>query len=1080
MKIRREDLQDLYPLSPMQEGMLLHARQDPDSPAYREQVVWRLTGPFDVAVYEKAWHEAHARYEALRSVFTHERSREPLQLVLKTRPADVRVDALADLPAADRERRVREIRAEERAARFDIGSGPLLRVRVSQLSPEDHQVVVTWHHILLDGWSTHQLLRDVATLYQALVSGTAAALPPMSPYAGYVEWLKAQDRHTSLAYWGRLLRGCEAVTEIPRVHEGTPGPFRLSSAEVVISDRAETGIRQLAASTHATMSSIVQAAWTVVLGRYSDSEDVVFGAVVSGRSPEVPGIESIAGLLINTIPVRVTWSGHDSFADLVARVHQQSVDGQPHHACRLAEVLNPTGLGADLIRHLVVFENYPAARGASLTGGLTVEMVEATEPTTYDLLVVAEPGDRLKIALQYNAEVYAPAYAAEIAKHLGTCLEHGVMNSGVRLDALDISTPEERTALAGAFTSTARPYPSTMNLAIAFALAVEQHADRLAIVDGTTRLTYRDLDRRSNRMAQHLAAQGLGPGDRIATVLDRSPLLVETILAIVKLGAVYVPIDLATPPERLAWLTADAGVRSVVALTTADLAIAGVALVAPDADAAAIDAQPDSMPIVSPARPSDEAVLFYTSGSTGVPKAVRVPHRAILRLVMNSDYVAFAPGDRIAHVSNVAFDAATMEIWGALLNGAELHPFQKELALTPAALGRELRERAITTMFVTTALVNQMAREAPDTFGSLHTLLFGGERVEPAWIRRLLARGRPARLLHVYGPTETTTFATWHEVSSVPDGAMTIPIGRPIANTTAYVVDRHDRPQPIGALGELLIGGDGVSLGYHDRPDLTASAFVRDPVTDSGRVVYRTGDIVRRNLQGDIEFIGRRDGQIKLRGFRIEPGEIEAALRTYPHVADAVVLVHEDEATADRRLVAYLALPGPTGASVELDLRNHLRQRLPAYMIPSTFVVLERLPLNANGKIDRAALPSPTRSGMGFARTFVEPATDLEKQVAAIWQSTLGVAAVGRHDNFFELGGHSLTASTAISHIRVALKVEVPMAAFFRAPSLDELCAAIAELQATAAPVPAAVTRLSRDRRRPGGPAPVQGSGTGA
>ncbi|MGE0445176.1 MAG: AMP-binding protein, partial [Vicinamibacterales bacterium] len=415
---------------------------------------------------------------------------------------------------------------------------------------------------------------------------------------------------------------------------------------------------------------------------------------------------------------------------------------------------------------------------------------------------------------------------------------------------------------------------------------------------------------------------------------------------------------------------------------------------------------------------------------------------------------------RVAHVSNVAFDAASFEIWGALLNGAELHPLGREVALTPAVLARELKGRGITAMFLTTALFNQVAREVPDAFSTLDAVLFGGELVDPAWVKRIIARGGPKRLLHVYGPTETGTFATWHEAREVGEG-VTVPIGRPIANTMAFVIGRHGGVQPAGALGELFIGGDGLALGYHNRTELTAQAFVPHPLAGDGGRLYRTGDVVRRNLDGDIEFVGRRDAQVKLRGFRIEPGEVEAALRTCQGVVDAFVTVHQDEGTGDRRLIGYLAAPSAP-RSLELDVRNHLRRRLPAYMIPSAFVIVDAFPMTPNGKLNRAALPAPTRSGMGFGRTFSAPSGELETQLAAIWQATLGVAAVGRQDNFFELGGHSLTASTAVSRIRAELKVDVPIAAFFEAPTLESLATLVAGLRETK-PAASTITRVARE-----------------
>jgi amino acid adenylation domain-containing protein len=1066
MTIRREDLKDLYPLTPMQEGMLFHARHEPGSQAYTEQVVWRVSGAFDVEKYQGAWDALHARHDALRSVFAFEKSREPLQMVLKERKADFAFESLLPLPAGEREARAVETRATERSRGFDLAAGPMLRVRVLQVGDAEHDVILTWHHILFDGWSTHSVLRDLLSLYDAALNGASASLPPVPSYAPYVEWLKSRNRDVSLAYWQRLLDGYDATAEIAPLATSGAGPFDLRRVDARLDAATQRDLQALAAAHDSTLSSVVQAAWGVVLGRYGDTRDVVFGAVVSGRSPEVADIERIAGLLINTIPVRVAYDERDTFAALVARVQRQAVESQPHHASKLADIQGKTELRDGLVKHLVVFENYPASQVGAGSTGLTAKVVETSEPTNYGLLLVVEPGETLRLEFQYNARVYTREQVTALSGHLARFLSEAAKQPSAPIVGVSMLDHAERDHLVTALNETSRPYPSTSTLALQFAESVQRHSARTAVNADGANITYAELDQRSNRLAHHLAANGVTSGDRVAILLERSPALIESILAVVKLGASAVPLDPAAPAERAVFVAADANVRVVIALASTDLRGVSAPRIAPDAQAAQIAACA-STPPPSPAgvTATDEVVLFYTSGSTGTPKAVCVPHRAILRLVLNTDYVSLSANDRIANLSNVAFDAATFEIWGALLNGGEAHVMGRDMALTPQVLGRELRSRGITTLFLTTALFNQIAREAPDALATLDTVMFGGEKVEPRWVKRIQTRGAPKRLLHVYGPTETCTFATWHRVASVDEGR-TVPIGRPLANTTTYVVDRAMLLQPIGADGELLIGGDAVALGYHNRPELTAAAFIPDPFGANGGTLYRTGDIVRRNADGDVEFIGRRDGQVKLRGFRIEPGEVESALRQFPGLDDALVMVHQDEATGDRRLIAYLAFRQPPARTVELEVRNHLRPLLPGYMIPSVFMVLEKLPLNANGKIDRKALPAPARSGMGFGKTFVEPATDTEKKLAGIWEATLGASQVGRHDNFFELGGHSLTASTAISRIRAELKVDVPIASFFECTTLEALGTLVAGLQASAAPAPAGITRIQREAHK--------------
>ncbi len=1065
MTIRREDLKDLYPLTPMQQGMLFHARQAPGSPAYTEQVVWRVSGAFDVVRYQSAWDALHDRHDALRSVFTHEKSREPLQMVLKERRADYAFESLLDSPAGEREARAAAVRAAERSRGFDLARGPMLRVRVLQIEAAEHDVILTWHHILFDGWSTHLVLRDLLALYDASLTGSAAALPPVPSYAPYVEWLKSRDHKGSLAYWQGLLADYDASAEIAPLKSPRAEAFDLQRVDVRLDAATHRSLQALATAHDATMSSVVQAAWGVVLGRYNDTRDVVFGAVVSGRSPEVAGIERIAGLLINTIPVRVSYGEQDTFPQLVARLQQQAIDSQPHHAARLADIQNQSELRAGLIKHLVVFENYPASQMGTGATGLAACVLETSEPTNYDLLLIVEPGETLRLEFQFNAGAYTREQVSALAGHLARFMGEAASQPALPVARVPMLDQAERMHLVRDLNQTARPYPSTSTLARQFAESVQRHGQRTALDAEGRALTYAQLDQRSSQLAHHLAANGVTAGDRVAVLFERSAAQIEATLAITKLGASIVPLDPAAPSERTAFVVKDAGIRVVVAPAAADVRLADVMHIAPDAQAAQIAARPSTAP-VGTAIATDEAILFYTSGSTGVPKAVRVPHRAILRLVLNSDYVTLGPEDRLASLSNVAFDAVTFEIWGALLNGGQVHVLSRDTALTPQVLKRELQSRGITAMFLTTALFNQIAREAPDALASVNTVLVGGDKVEPRWVRRVLARGAPARLLNGYGPTETCTFACWHQVRNLPDAATNIPIGRPIANTTTYVVDRAMLLQPIGASGELLLGGDGVALGYHNRPELTASAFVPDVFGESGGTLYRTGDIVRRNADGDLEFMGRRDGQVKLRGFRIEPGEVESALRQFPGLDEALVMLHQDDATGDRRLIAYLAFQQAPARTIELEVRNHLRPLLPGYMIPSVFMVLERLPLNANGKLDRKALPAPARSGMGFGKTFVEPVSETEKKLAGIWEATLGAAGVGRHDNFFELGGHSLTASTAISRIRAELKVDVPIASFFECTTLEALGTLVTGLQASATAPPTGITRIQREAHK--------------
>jgi amino acid adenylation domain-containing protein len=584
-------------------------------------------------------------------------------------------------------------------------------------------------------------------------------------------------------------------------------------------------------------------------------------------------------------------------------------------------------------------------------------------------------------------------------------------------------------------------YARDASLPALFAEVARAHAGAEALVWGEERLSYGELDARANRLARHLQGVGVRPGDRVGVSLERSAALVTTLLAVLKAGASYVPLDRAYPAERRAFMRRDAGLAALVVARAADAGVeAGerVRVVALEEERSAIAAQPADAPAAA-AFGGSEACVIYTSGSTGTPKGIALTHRGIGRLVRGADYLRLGPGDRVSQISNVSFDAATFEIWGTLLGGATLVGVSREVSLDPAALAAEVRARGLTTVFLTTALFNAVARAVPDAFAPLANLLFGGEAADPDAARRVLAAGGPRRLLHLYGPAECTTFATWHAVTAVPEGAATVPIGRPVAQTTAHVLDAAMRP---AAAGELFLGGDGLAHGYVGRPGLTAERFLPDPFSDRpGGRLYRTGDRVRVNGAGDLDFTGRMDAQVKLRGMRVEPGEIETALRRHPEVGDAIVRLRED-APGERRLVAYVVpTPGARlGADAGAALRGWLGERLPEYLLPTAVVPLDAFPLTPNGKVDRRALPAPAPAERAGG---VAPRTPTEATLAAVWAEVLRVERVYADDDFQALGGQSLLAAQVAARVRDRLGVELPLRVVFDAPVLADLAAAV-------------------------------------
>ena len=595
--------------------------------------------------------------------------------------------------------------------------------------------------------------------------------------------------------------------------------------------------------------------------------------------------------------------------------------------------------------------------------------------------------------------------------------------------------------------ATEREYPRDKCIHQLFEEQVERMPEAVAVVFEDHRLTYRELNQKANQLAHYLRKRGVGPEVLVGICMERSTNMIVAMLGILKAGGAYVPLDPEYPKERQALMLED--IRARVLLTEGyqleRLPEYRAETICLDRDWNSIAGESDS-DCGSSVHAANLAYVIYTSGSTGIPKGIVIPHRAVNRLVLNTNYVKLGPSDCVAQVSNCSFDAATFEIWGALLQGACLVGFTKEAVLSPQTFVAQILEQKVSTMFLTTALFNQFASEVPMAFKTLHNLLIGGEAMDPRWTREVLCHGAPKRLLNAYGPTESTTFASFYLVQEIGDGIVNIPIGRPISNTQIYLLDSQLRPVPVGVTGELYIGGDGLARCYLNRADLTAENFIPHPFTsESGSRLYKTGDLACYQADGNIEFRGRLDHQVKIRGFRIECGEIETTLNTHAAVREAVVVAREDSG-GEKRLVAYVVRK-PGQSPTLNDLRSFLKQKLPDYMVPAAFLMLDKLPLTPNGKVDRKALPGYDSERPDLGSAFVSPRTPSEELLARIWCELLGLNEIGVEDNFFELGGHSLLAIQVISRVREAFRVEMPLRSLFEAPTVAELALAIVEKQ---------------------------------
>jgi amino acid adenylation domain-containing protein len=1043
------------PLSSAQEAIRFFQELSRGMRSYDFQGLVAFRGRLDVLALERALGEMVRRHEIFRTVFPV-RSGEPVQEVLEPWPVALPVIDLSGVREDEREAELVRAAREEALRPFRLEALPLVRWTLFRMAADDHRLLAVEHHFVHDGWSFGVFLRELAALYGAFAEGRPSPLPePEIQFADYAawqrEWLHGDEARAHLEFWRRTLAGLPAALELPTDH---PRPAELTFRGGSVRRRLSPRLAALAADFSrregVTLYTTLLAAFQALMGRLSGQDDFCLGVGVAGRS--VRETEGLIGMVVNTIPLRADLAGDPEFRELLARVRERTLDAWAHQDVPFGDIVDAVQPERRLDRlplYQVAFNFHHAPYPRLELPGLRLEVTEAlgNGSSKFDLQVIAIPRgqqvagageDDVTMIWEYASDLFDPRTVERLHERYEAVLDAALDTPRTRLGELPLVLAEER-AMAEAWNRTETAYPRDASLAHLFQRAVASRPDAVALEDGGRVETYAELNARANRLARHLAALGAGPEARVGVCLERSANLVAAILAVVKTGAAYVPLDPSYPHERLEWMARDAALSLVV--TTGPLAggfqDGGAATVLLDRDAAEI-ARGDADDLLGiPPLPDSLAYVVYTSGSTGTPKGIGILQRGVARLALEADYAPLAPDDRVAQASNASFDAFTWELWAPLLNGAAMVIVPRDVALAPAALVRFLRERRVTTLFLTTALFNQVAREVPDAYAGLRQVLFGGEAVDPDAVRLVLRSGPPRRLLHMYGPSESTTYASWHRVRSVADDATTVPIGLPVANTTLHVLDAHLREVPPGVPGELFAGGDGVARGYLGRAGLTADRFVPDPFSAApGARLYRTGDRVRRGEGGAIEFLGRVDRQVKVRGFRIEPGEIEAALVRHPAVRDAVV--EPVETGAERELAAYVVAE-EGGAPTAAELRAHLGTRLPPHMVPAAFVFLPAFPLTPNGKVDRRALPAPELDRAAAGTEFVAPRTPVEERLAAIWGEVLGSGQVGIDDDFFSLGGHSLRATRVATRIRDAFGVDLTVRDLFEATTIRQL-----------------------------------------
>jgi amino acid adenylation domain-containing protein len=1042
----------IYPLSPMQQGMLFHTLYAPDSGVYFEQFSCTLGGKLNVAIFEQAWQQVVERHPVLRSLFVWENRKKPLQVVRQRVNLPWVNHDWRGLSPSEQQTQLEAFLTGDRTQGFQLDQAPLMRCALIRLGEETYEFIASFHHLLVDGWSLPILFQEVFAFYEAWNRGARLFLAMPRPYQDYITWLQRQDLSAAEEFWRRHLQGFTAPTplgvdrgiKLHAHHQGTfhQHPFQLSAAETAT-------LQGFAQQHRLTVSTLIQGAWALLLSRYSGESDIVFGATVSGRPPTLPGVESIVGLFINTLPVRVQIPENAPALPWLQQLQAQQVEQEQYSYSSLVDIQGWSEVprGISLFESIVVFENYPVAAALQEPlDSLEVENVRAFETTNCPLTLVAASHQELSGKIVYDGDRFDGDTITHMAKHFQTLLTAIVTQSEQPIQQLPLLSNAEKQQLLLTWNANKTEYPTEQCLHQWFEEQVQKTPDAVAVVFAEESITYAQLNTRANQLAHHLQSLGVAPDVLVGICVERSLDMVVGLLGILKAGGAYLPLDPDYPGDRLEFMLDDAQVS--VLLTQSQwlnsLPEVSAQKICLDTDWEIIAQQSQENPI-SKATPENLAYVIYTSGSTGKPKGVLVNHANVTRLfAATENWFHFHETDVWTLFHSYGFDFSVWELWGALLYGGRLVIVPFWISRDPQAFYQLLCQQQVTVLNQTPSAFRQLIwveeqEELLTAKLSLRLVIFGGESLDPPSLRPWFERhgdGIP-QLVNMYGITETTVHVTYRPLSLKDTKNRSSIIGIPIPDLQLYILDEFLQPVPIGVRGQMYVGGAGVARGYLNRPELTADRFIQNPFENpkSARL-YKTGDLARYVADGNIEYLGRIDHQVKIRGFRIELGEIEAALSQHPAVKETVVIDREDK-PGDKRLVAYI-VPHPQPEILTSEVRRYLEGKLPDYMVPSAFVLLDTLPLTANGKLDRRALPVPDL-GLNLNPSFVPPQTPTEEAIAAIITSVLDIAQIGIYDNFFELGGHSLLATQVISRLRQTLSVELPMQAIFTNPNIAEL-----------------------------------------
>jgi len=1044
--ISQKAIENMYPLSPMQEGLLFHSLLSPTAGEYIPQIVLTfVTEPekrIDAQLLKQVWGNAIARHSILRTGFYWEQRDQPFQVVYRQK--DNWQDSWTNkiwieqdwqsLSDTEQSAKLDMLLAFNRSEPFNLNQPPLMRLTWIDCGNNRYRLLWCYHHLILDGWSASQLLKDVFQQYFALAGNSALQLQSLYPYSDYIAWLNKQDTDAAQRFWQSYLKNWEGPTSLPilsrQQQKVSKADSNFAEQSRPLSAKATQKLKTFAQAHKLTLNTVIQGALGLVLSRYCDTADIVFGSTCSGRPPTLKGALSMVGLFINTLPVRIQIPETAAVAEWLKNISAQQSKTTEYEYVSLRELKEWVN-GKDSVEPknlfdcLLVFESYPVATDMFGTqADFQLTNIDFNEWTHFPLTLLVSGEEQLTFTAKYRSEQISSEAISRFLGHLNNVLTAFVKKPEQDLSEVSLLCSVEKKQLTKWNATTVETYPLDQSLPSLFEAQVEKTPEAIALTFENKTLTYQALNEQSNRLAHYLQSSGIGEGQRVAVQIERSLNLVIALLAVLKTGAAYVPLEPSYPSERLVYMREDASVATVLKDLPTNL-----------------QQQPTHNPPRS-LRPDSSAYVIYTSGSTGKPKGVINTHKGIVnRLCWMQQAYELSPSQKVLHKTPTSFDVSVWELFWPLLNGATLVIAKPDGHKDPAYISNLIQSQQISVLhFVPSMLAAFLEEPKAKRCSTLRHVVCSGESLSPA-LKEAFFQQFPSTALHnLYGPTEAAIDVTAWQCE--PNGdAQTVPIGYPIANIRIHLLDSHQRPVSIGIPGEIYIGGVGVAKGYLNRPELTKERFVSEPA--QSKALYRTGDLARYRSDGAIEYIGRKDNQIKLRGIRIELGEIENTLCAHSAVRQAAVVLYRQQ-SGDGRLIGYVVGAFENITDLSKDLSNFLKDRLPSAMVPATFISLPSLPLTPNGKLNRRALPDPKQDEKTEK---VVPRNETEKAIAQIWSTVLQLDDIGIQDNFFELGGHSLSATRVNTRLRKHFELDLPLQSIFEYPTLAALATHIDALK---------------------------------